>query len=161
MQDGFFMGGADAPVDVLDELNQDAHDQVQAELPPSEAQMVYLHQTKPWVPNFRSILIAPLKSGLDEFFAAQVFNWEGFDWYFPSIQWWVAHAKTSHPPRGRGCDVKSHVDFLTPDGQDAEFAYANVLADGNAYILNQADFEEECEFWKNFGPLGPHSSMYA
>lgn len=161
MSDGFFMDGADAPVDILDELNRETYEKIVDELPAPAVQMVRLHLTKPWVPDFKSIVIAPLRQGLEDFLDAAVFDWEGYQWHFPSAEWWMAHAKTSHPPNGRGCDVKAHTEFLTLEGADAEFAYANILKDGNAYILGQQDFEAECEFWKNFGPRGPYSSVYA
>src|SRR5262245_51520001 len=159
------MGNADAPVDILDDLNREIWEIATRELPSITGEMIKLHLTKPWIPDFKSIVIAPLRPDLDEFLAAHIFDWEGYSWYYPTMDWWLAHAHLSHPsPRGyrgdgAGCSVEAHVEFLTPP--DGEFAYANILKNGDAYILDGKDFEQECEFFRNFGPRPSQSSLYS
>src|SRR5262245_48881671 len=89
--------------------------------------LVNAHFRKPWVPGHRTVLLRPLTSGLDKFFKVPVDTDDGLDWYFPSSVWWMAHARASHPPRGLGCSVRVHVDFLTAGGRRGEFAYASLL----------------------------------
>jgi hypothetical protein len=69
-------------------------------------------------------------------------------WYFPSRQWWIAHANVSHPPSGEGCDVDVHTKFLSREGSVYEFDYATILTDGTLHILRRSDFVVECDFWQ-------------
>jgi len=148
----FFMGRAEAPTDILDELNRELYERARSEeLSDSVSKMITLHITKPWVLDFKSIVISPLKENLEEFLAVHIFDWQEVPWFFPSDEWWMSHAKVSHSPgNGLGCNLKNHVDFLTNETEDGEFLYANILKSGDAYILGRSDFEEECEYWNSF-----------
>lgn len=113
-------------------------------------QLVYLHMQKPWVENFHLVAITPMKSGLEEFLDAELFSAGGNRWFYPSQQWWLSHAKTSHPPDGSGCDVDAHTSFLSVDGGDPEFLYGNLLYDGSFHVLGREDFVAECEWWARY-----------
>lgn len=115
--------------------------------PQSVKTMVYLHLQKPWVPDFLAVAISPLNLGLDRYLGDAVFEYIGLTFYYPSIDWWFAHARTSHPPDGAGCNAQAHADFLTAGGANAEFMYANVSKSGAVKVLDRSDFEEECAFW--------------
>lgn len=130
-------------------LNQEAWAEVSRDrsLPQSVKTMVYLHLQKPWVPNFLAVAVAPLKPGLERFLKVEAFNHGGLTYRYPSREWWLAHARSSHPPDGAGCDAQAHADFLTAGGANAEFSYANVLKSGEVVVLGPPDFEEECAFW--------------
>lgn len=117
-------------------------------------EMQYLHLSKPWVPGFRAVLIVPLRDGLERFLAAPAGEFEGMTLHVPSPEWWISHSRTSHPPSGRGCSVRAHTDFLTPEGASAEFAYFNLMRDGSLSLLGPVDFERECAFWKDAFPRG-------
>lgn len=134
----------------LFQLNQEAWARISGDpsIPQSVKTMVYLHLMKPWVPNFLAIAIAPLRPGLDKNFERSVFEWSSFSFNYPSKDWWLAHATTSHPPEGSGCSVEAHTDFLSPESTQAEFAYVNVLRSGEVVLLGPRDFEAECAFWK-------------
>jgi hypothetical protein len=110
--------------------------------------MVDAHLKKPWIVGHRAILIRPLKPRLGKFFKAPVTRSREHVWYFPSTTWWMAHANASHPPKGVGCDVRVHADFLSQAGKHAEFAYASLLGDGRIHVLDQNDFLIECAWWK-------------
>jgi hypothetical protein len=110
--------------------------------------MLALHAGKPWVPGFLSVVIAPMKPGLEEYLGPEIYTVHGAGTlYYPSAQWWISHARRSHPPYGGGCDLQAHIEFLSLDERDPEFAYANVLWSGEIILLGNEDFQEECRFW--------------
>jgi hypothetical protein len=115
---------------------------------PTMLKMVGFHLTKPWIPDYHSMLLSPLKSGLENFFKVPVIKLNNKTWYYPSTYWWMIHAKASHPPNGSGCDPAVHTQFLSPHGKNAEFLYAAVLRDGTLHILDSGDFVQECAWWK-------------
>jgi len=116
-------------------------------LPLVTREMIWLHLTKPWVPGFRIIGIEPLKPGLERYLGPVLVPQHNL--FFPSLYWWRAHARSSHPPDGSGCSVKVHVDFLTPTGRNAEFRYWHFFNDDRIpRFLGREDFEAECAFWK-------------
>lgn len=152
-------GNVDAPVDLLDDLNQETYEKAFEELPEITAKAIHMHLTAPWIPDFKALVISPLQSGLETLLGPPMFEWEGAQWYYPSMEWWRAHIRVSHPEKGAGCDLRSHVDYLThPDG---EFVIAAILRDSSAYILGLEEFETECTFWKDFGPRSNHSEIYS
>lgn len=112
--------------------------------------MVKIHVTKPWVRGFHGILLSPLRPGLGAYLKEPLAEAEGRIWFFPSTKWWMAHAGSSHPPDGSGCDVQIHQDFLTETGKNAEFLYANVLKDRSLRVLQRPDFETECQWWARY-----------
>ncbi len=133
----------------LFQLNKEAWTQVSAAaLPQSVKSMVYFHIQGPWISNFLAVAIAPLRPGLEGFLHRPVFEYEALSFHYPSMDWWLAHAKTSHPPDGAGCDIEAHVNFLTAYGADQEFVYANILKSGDVAVLERPDFEDECAFWE-------------
>lgn len=133
----------------LFQLNQEAWAEISRDrsIPQSVKTMVYLHLAYPWVQDFLAVAISPLRSGLDRFFKRQIFEHGGLMFHYPSREWWLAHARTSHPPDGAGCDPRAHFDFLTAEGANAEFVYAIVLKSGDVVVLGARDFEDECAFW--------------
>ena len=136
-------------MDLLDSLNQSVLQSIQDPgISHSIRRMVEIHVAGPWVEGLKSIIITPLKEGLEEYLERDVFEWEGRIWFYPSLHWWQAHAKTSHAPVGMGCSAEKHVEFLTQDSEDPEFLYGHVLSDGNAYILGPEDFSLECDWWQ-------------
>ena len=117
---------------------------------------VNVHFEKPWIPNFWTVALRAPKPGSESFFDFPIgYADDGTPWFFPSRQWWIAHAKASHPPDGMGCDVDVHTKFLSSEGSAHEFDYATILADGTMQILGRADFVDECSWWSRaFGARG-------
>jgi len=120
---------------------------------------VNVHLEKPWIPNFWSVAIRAPKPGSESYFDFPIgYADDGVPWFFPSRQWWIAHANASHPssdggPGGMGCDVAVHTKFLSREGDVHEFDYATILTDGSMQVLGRADFEVECSWWtRAFGP---------
>jgi hypothetical protein len=110
--------------------------------------MINVHMTG-WIADFWSVAIRPVKSGSESYLDFPIgLGEDGTVWFFPSRQWWVAHAQVSHSPVGEGCDVDVHTKFLTSEGDAHEFDYATVLLDGTMKILGRADFVEEYAWWE-------------
>ena len=118
-------------------------------LPLSVRQMISSHMAKPWIPEFWAVALRPTGADSKIYLDFQIGEADGASWYFPSAKWWLAHAHASHPPDGTGCDVGAHVDFLTREGALHEFDYATITRGGQLSILHPADFEKECEWWRN------------
>jgi len=137
-------------LDLLHRLNVETTHRIHQEPDFSQSMraMVRLHLRKPWIPHYHSIAIMPLKEGLKDYLGKEVFEWQGASFFFPSMKWWRSHGERSHEPNGEGCDIRVHEAYLTPEGADAEFAYAAVLRDGDLRILGKTDFVEECRFWE-------------
>lgn len=132
-------------MDRLDTILENTFEDIRrSRLPESVKLMVYAHLRKPWVKNFRAIAISPLKMYLDDYLGADLGTTKKRRWYYPSRLWWESHAKTSHPPKGKGCDVDAHEKYLTEGG---EFLYANIFKNGSMKILGRNDFEDECDWW--------------
>jgi len=116
------------------------------------AKMLALHLRKPWIPGFRAVLIRPLREGLDEFLGPVARSFPGRpgerrEWHVPSAEFWLAHAQTSHPPNGLGCDSEEHIEFLASDAPDPEFGYAELLDDDTLVVEDAAGFRAECRWW--------------
>lgn len=122
-------------------------------LPLHVRRMIQLHMAKPWIPNFGTIAIRPTHAGSESYLDFPIVYAVGSNWFFPSRQWWVAHAKSSHPPDGSGCDVDVHTKFLSSEGSIHEFDYVNILTDGRTKILGRRDFTDECVWWARQGHL--------
>lgn len=117
-------------------------------LPLAVRGMTNVHLEKPWIPNFWTVAIRAPKKGSEKFFDFPIgYAEDGTAWYFPSRQWWLAHAHASHPPDGSGCDADVHTKFLSSEGDVHEFDYATVTTDGTIKVLGRADFTEECSWW--------------
>lgn len=117
-------------------------------LPLAVRGMTNVHLEKPWIPDFWTVAIRAPKAGSEKFFDFPVgYAEDGTSWYFPSRQWWLAHAHASHPPDGTGCDVDVHTNFLSSEGATHEFDYATITTDGTLHVLGRADFAEECSWW--------------
>lgn len=117
-------------------------------LPLSVRGSANVHFEKPWIPNFWSVAIRAPKPGGERFFDFPIGAADdGMPWYFPSKEWWIAHAKASHPPDGMGCDVDVHTKFLSSAGSVHEFDYATILADGTMQILGRSGFADERAWW--------------
>ncbi len=113
--------------------------------------MVDTHMIKPWIVNFWSVAIRSPGGGDGQgYFDFPIARAEGTPWFFPSRQWWVAHAHASHPPDGSGCDVDVHAKFLSCEGSVHEFDYATILLDGWMTVLDRGDFVDECRWWRRF-----------
>lgn len=110
--------------------------------------MVQIHMDKPWIDGFRAVLVRPLRDGLEDYLGPVAGTWDGDAWYVPSAVFWSAHAETSHPPDGKGCDAAAHSKFLAADAKDPEFGYAALLNDGTLMIEEKDDFGRECAWWK-------------
>jgi hypothetical protein len=120
-----------------------------ASLPLSVRGCVSVHLEKAWIPNFWSVAIRAPKPGSEAYFDFPIgYAEDGTSWFFPSRQWWIAHAQASHPPVGTGCDVDVHTDFLSSEGKTHEFDYATVFLDGTIKVLGRLDFAQECFFWQ-------------
>lgn len=121
-----------------------------ASLPLSVRSMLSVHLEKPWIEGFWSVAIRAPKPGSESYLDFPIgFAEDGTSWFFPSRQWWVAHAQASHPPDGTGCDADVHTKFLSSEGDVHEFDYATVSLDGTIKVLGRVDFVEECFFWRS------------
>lgn len=109
--------------------------------------MIYQHIQSLWVPGALAVVISPLSDGLDNFLKQSAFDLDGIQYYYPSLNFWLAHANASHPPDGIGCDAAVHAEFLTRDGSNAEFIYALATRDGNLVVQDARGFDEECAFY--------------
>ena len=117
-------------------------------LPLSVRGMINVHIESPWIPDFWSVAIRAPKPGSESYFDFPIgLAEDGSSWFFPSRQWWIAHAQASHPPAGEGCDPDVHTKFLSSEGSVHEFDYATIAAGGELTILGRADFALECGFW--------------
>jgi hypothetical protein len=127
-----------------------------ASLPLPVRGCINVHMEKAWIPNFWSVAIRAPKSGSDSYIDFPIgCADDGMPWFFPSRQWWIAHAKASHPPDGMGCDVDVHTKFLSSEGSVHEFDYATILTDRTMQIIGRADFVDECSWWSRaFGARG-------
>ena len=143
-------------MDSLDQYIQQLATQIyQSNLPEDVKRSIFLHFTKPWIPGFKAIALAPAHDMSAEdkrrWFGKALFKSLGKTWYFPSAFWLVTHAKASHPPDGAGCSPAIHTSFLSKGGKNYEFDYATLMKDGTAHLLGPADFAYECRWWaKNF-----------
>jgi hypothetical protein len=118
-------------------------------LPLSVRGMINVHLEAPWIENYLTVAIRAPKAGSERYFDFPIGMAEDKTaWFFPSRQWWIAHAQASHPPDGTGCDVDVHTKFLSSEGSVHEFDYATVLTDGTLKILGRPDFAQECFFWQ-------------
>jgi hypothetical protein len=117
-------------------------------LPLSVRGMINVHLEKPWIADYWSVAIRAPKASSESYFDFPIgFAEDSTSWFFPSRQWWIAHAQASHPPTGIGCDVEIHTKFLSSEGSAHEFDYATVFRDGRLNILGRVDFVEECAWW--------------
>lgn len=123
-------------------------------LPMSIRGAARLHFEKAWIPNFWAVAICAPRPGSESYFDFPIgVTEDGTPWFFPSQQWWIAHAKASHPPDGKGCNADVHTDYLSREGSKYEFDYATIFTDGTLKVLGRADFVEECAWWKRaFAP---------
>ena len=105
-------------------------------LPLSVRGMISVHLESAWIPGFWSVAIRAVKPSSERYLDFPIgFAEDGTSWYFPSRQWWLAHAQASHPPDGSGCDAEVHTKFLSGEGGVHEFDYAAVLVDGGLKVL--------------------------
>lgn len=117
-------------------------------VPQSVKSMIYQHIRSMWIPDALAVVISPLSGGGNNPFLKQsAFDLGGIQYYYPSLDFWLAHAERSHPPEGQGCDPAAHAAFLTQGGQNAEFIYAVVKTDGTLVVQDLASFVNECAFY--------------
>lgn len=117
-------------------------------IPQSVKSLVYQHMLSMWIPDALAIVISPLKPGQNNPYLKQsAFDLGGIQYYYPTLAFWQAHATTSHPPAGQGCDPAAHAAFLTAGGQQAEFIYAVVKKDGTIVVQDLDGFVNECAFY--------------
>ena len=118
-------------------------------LPLSVRGMISVHLDSAWIANFWAVAIRAVRPGSESYLDFPIgFAEDNTSWFFPSRQWWLAHAQSSHSPSGAGCDADVHTKFLSSEGTVHEFDYASVFLDGRLTILGRAEFVEECSFWK-------------
>lgn len=123
-------------------------------IPQSVKSMIYQHLQSQWIPNALAVVISPL--GLPDnnpMLGQSLFSMGGVQFYYPSLDFWIAHADQSHPPAGNGCDPNVHTQFLTADGMNPEFVYGVVKRDGELVVQDSAAFNVECAFF-DAGILG-------
>jgi hypothetical protein len=139
----------DSSIKQLFELNKSFWASVSgdARLPQSVKSMIYQHLQSQWIPNALGVVLAPLGDRNNPMIGQPLFTIEGYQYYYPTLEFWLAHAKQSHPPAGNGCDPDVHAQFLTPTGANAEFAYGVVKRDGDMIVQDAAGFDNECAFY--------------
>ena len=108
---------------------------------------IQLHEEKPWVPNFKRVLIQPLQTVQKEWLGESIMRDDQL-WYVPTKSFWEVHCNASHGG-GATCDSQAHISFLTESGENAEFKYAYELQDGSMMVLSADQFDEECIWWGN------------
>lgn len=117
-------------------------------IPQSVKSMIYQHMQSLWVPDALAVVISPLHTGQNNQFLKQsAFDLGGIQYYYPSVAFWSAHATTSHPPDGSGCDPATHAAFLTATGQQGEFIYGVVKKDGSIVVQDLNGFINECAYF--------------
>lgn len=116
-------------------------------IPQTVKSMIYQHLQTAWVPDALAVVISPLANGQDPFLKNSAFDLGGIQYYYPSLDFWMAHASTSHPPDGSGCNPEAHAAFLTQDGSNPEFIYAVVTRLGELVVEDLNGFVTECAFF--------------
>jgi hypothetical protein len=111
--------------------------------------MIYQHIQSRWVPDALAVVISPLSQGNSAYLKQSAFDLAGIQYYYPSLEFWMAHAETSHPPSGQGCDPAAHAAFLTAQGQHAEFIYGVVKRDGTVMVQDLNGFVDECAYYES------------
>lgn len=131
-----------------------------ASLPLSVRGMINVHLEKPWIADYWTVALRAPKPGSEGYLDFPIgYAEDGTSWFFPSRQWWIAHAQTSHPPSGMGCDAEVHTKFLSAEGSVHEFDYASVFLDGRINIFGRVDFVDECVWWtRAFGTAPPEAA---
>lgn len=117
-------------------------------IPQSVKSMIYQHLQSQWIPNSLAVVLAPFHAEKNPLLGQNLFALEGVQYYYPSIDFWLAHAKQSHPPQGEGCDPYVHAQYLTASGANPEFIYGVVQRDGNLVIQDLDGFSVECSFFE-------------
>lgn len=121
-------------------------------LPQTVKSMIFQHQKSLWVPDALAVVISPLKAGSNNPYLKQsAFDLGGIHYYYPSVEFWAAHATTSHNPNGTGCDPATHAAFLTANGDQGEFIYAVVKKDGTLVVEDLNGFVNECAYFLSGG----------
>lgn len=118
-------------------------------IPQSVKSMIYQHIQSRWIPDALAVVISPLSGGKSGYLKQSAFDLNGIQYYYPSLAFWQAHAESSHPPAGQGCDPAVHAAFLTAQGQNAEFIYAVVKRDGTVLVEDLNGFVDECAFYES------------
>lgn len=116
-------------------------------VPQSVKSMIYQHLQSQWIPNALAIVLSPLGDRQNPMIGQQVFALDGVQYYYPTLEFWKAHAQRSHEPGGEGCNSRIHTEYLTPEGVNAEFVYGVVKRDGTMDIQDAVDFDIECAFF--------------
>lgn len=115
-------------------------------VPQTVKSMIYQHLRSLWIPDALAVIISPLNSGEDQFLKQSVFDLGGIQYYYPSLDFWMAHAQRAHDG-GAGCNPQAHADFLTRGGKNGEFQYAVVKKDGSLVVEDLNGFVTECAFY--------------
>lgn len=121
---------------------------------------IELHKTKPWITDFKRVLIRPLRS-VDKAWLGEKISFtqrrpggETADWFVPTDAFWIVHANASHPvgkDDRHHCDSRIHTAFLTSTGSKAEFSYGyERKSDGVLVVEDADDFAAECRWWDAF-----------
>lgn len=118
-------------------------------IPQTVKSMIRQHITSMWITDALAVVISPLKSGSDPFLKTSAFDLGGIQYYFPSVDFWMAHAQRAHSPNGQGCDPEAHAAFLTRGGSQGEFIYAVVKKDGSLIVEDLNGFVTECAFYES------------
>jgi hypothetical protein len=120
-----------------------------ASIPQSVKSMIYQHIQSKWIPDALAVVISPLSRQNSPYLKQSAFDLAGIQYYYPSLDFWMAHAQRSHPPGGEGCDPAAHAAFLTAQGQNAEFIYAVVKLDGTVMVQDLNGFVDECAYYES------------
>lgn len=118
-------------------------------LPQSVKSMIYQHIQSRWIPDALAVVISPISGKQSPYLKQSAFDLGGIQYYYPSLEFWTAHAERAHPPSGQGCDPAAHAAFLTTGGDKAEFIYSVVKRDGSLVVENLNGFVDECAFYES------------
>lgn len=117
-------------------------------IPQSVKSLIYQHLQIQWIPNALAVVLSPLGARDNPMIGQPVFALDGLQYYYPTLEFWLAHADQSHPPQGQGCDPVVHTQFLTVNGANPEFIYGVVKRDGEIDVQDATDFDIECAFYE-------------
>ena len=106
---------------------------------------IALHKEKPWIPNFRRVLVQPQRE-VDQAWLGEKVRFGAETWYVPTRAFWEVHCRASHDG-GPGCDAAKHTAFLALNAPNPEFLYAHQFRDGSLRVLSSQDFDRECRWW--------------
>lgn len=76
---------------------------------------------------------------------------DGRLWYVPSVHFWNLHCHVTHRKDAQvACEMRGSIKTYTDkDGNSQKFIMGVLFVDETFKILDESDYQKECEWWKN------------